>query len=298
MQTTVFTGAQGRNRTGTGVAPQRILSRWGIHLFSTFSGIYSGQRRLKTTENDLSTAGKRWQWFAVLLLIFCALPSYASDYRLELGYGATKFGLQPDGTWYQRRFSQDVDTDSKAYTIGLSGPVWKDTRWRVAYVNFGATRANTYAVPDDANYNPKAVNGCNGNCLPLAHLMGYGNAYGFEATIQPGIKFGDHRVFVEAGPAYIYGKWIVQVENECNGWDSDNNCTRWNSNYTQDRMKGWNWQVKLGAGYEYKNVTLAYSYYPEFKEKGHDGKDEQGCVRNDPGVHLGAHMIEVRVSLK
>lgn len=204
MQTTVFTGAQGRNRTGTGVAPQRILSLVDNGLFSTFSGIYSGQKRLKTTENDLSTAGKRWQSFLIALFIFCAFPAHADNYII-MGIGNT-VSYQPrhsNGLYYQDNYDHDTRTRDKTWSLGFGKRFSPSLRGEISYHAPSAFDLNAAFIGPDQAYDPAKETGCASSCPPTQYGMYHEEKSGISFTMMPSLKLSKQtEIYARLGGMY------------------------------------------------------------------------------------------------
>jgi len=162
-----FNGAQGRNRTGTGVAPQRILRAKCYVLLSRFSKRYIGQRGTKTTQNDYATAEKRRSDNLIFCLFSCnlerdikhkkaqggvmrmitclacfiSLNAYAGDvsiqfngrsYHIEDGYNQSNNGAgieyETDHGSYFRKLTAGSLRNSMNDTSLYAGAVWA---WRL-----------------------------------------------------------------------------------------------------------------------------------------------------------------------
>lgn len=238
-----------------------------------------------------------WLLIAFLASYCWFSQAQADGVHVEIGAGQAVYGLQPVGTWYQPPFDHEIDNEAATLSIGTSWEVNEYLRAGVRGIWFGRTSHTALAVPDDANYNPAAASGCNGPCLPKALLKGSGHAYGFAFTMQPGVTFGRHRWYFEVDAVRYYAKYKVEVFGDCKGWDENNVCTGGTQDYVQDRMKGHRWGLMFGPGYEYnKRVGVRLLVMPSFVEKGYKGRDEQGAVRNDPGIHKGVAMLEAVAS--
>ncbi len=148
---------------------------------------------------------------AAAIMLSAFLPAHAAT-QPEIGIGITHSVAQPDGVWYQQRFSHTLKLDSPAFMLGARGDVLPWLAWHADAVWLGRFTSNSQDTPNDANYSASSSTGCNGQCLPMANYIGSGTVYGVAATLEAHTQ-GAWQVGVEAGPFLYRHSWTMSVPN-------------------------------------------------------------------------------------
>lgn len=219
---------------------------------------------------------------ALIALSTSAHADSISDYvHAEIGVGGSAYKKGGDSLWYQEPFPHDLKLTAKAFTVGLTGPIYQSEHWGVDWhldwAWLGTIHTDAMATPDDANYSVKTKS-CNGPCLPLARFKGSGHDQGFFFAIEPHYDVGSWRFGIEGGPYLHHVTWTEDVTDD----------RRWSNvpiNLHVAYSSGWTLSYMLGASVSYKSVSLVYQY---FASAGN---------RSDPFVPIwqgGTHMLSFR----
>ena len=177
--------------------------------------------------------------------------------RLELSAGTCRYGRNTDGAWWKENYYADFSFDRvPCGMVGVSGTPWKlfgaPFGWRMAWVDLGRPRAETYVPVLDEEANsfpsgqdcnlPASVNGC------VGHFMQEGGARGISAGLLVERTHGRTTLGMEAG-LYRYESWwyvmgYIPAPWTC-GSCTDGLSLEWND------ARGWHTTTYIGLTLEH-----------------------------------------------
>lgn len=153
--------------------------------------------------------------FALLLV-----PVAAHAWQFEAGVGRTSYSVQPDGTWYQAGLPHNLNTHSVAFTAGVTGELWRGSRfglaWHAGYVFLGNASATCDCTEWDRDYSIAQRRQITPGA-PHAQFNGHGNMQGVAVTLEPYAHYGAWRLGVEGGVFAFRPQWDEVVHADMEG---------------------------------------------------------------------------------
>lgn len=222
-----------------------------------------------------------------LLALALSAAAHGSDVHVELGAGQTKYGLQSDGIWYQIGMPHRINSNGRAYKIGLTGDAYANDDWGVAwhadYMNLGHLRSECNCTTVDQLYNTKTHSIIPGKSyIPIAKYSGHGGVQGVLLSLAPYLQVGDWRIGAEAGLFPYRPTWKMTVYD----WPASHNGPFITGQH--NALHTWQLGKVVGAFVQNGRFTASYEFYrlPTRFDDTHN-----------PGLWTGAHVLMVSYEL-
>ncbi len=144
------------------------------------------------------------RYLLAALLLAASAPACARV-QLEIGAGISHAGIRSNGTWYQQGLPHTLKTDAPAVEIDLRWSLQPDLDLITGVVDLGRYSSDSQDVPNDAAYLAHVR-------LPLAHYVGSGRLWGWQALIER--RWGERwQIGIQAGPFLYRESWRMSVPN-------------------------------------------------------------------------------------
>jgi len=137
----------------------------------------------------------------ILAVLLAAGAAQAAE--IKGGVGLTRFGAQPNGTWYQQEYPHKLHLTSPSFKLGLTD-TYGSTRWHVGAEWVGKYGSQAEAKASDYAYFGKTE-------YPLSHWVGTGRAAGLYAMAGPEYQLGSWTIHPQAGVYAYRASWTMHI---------------------------------------------------------------------------------------
>ena len=160
-----------------------------------------------------------------LMLVFS--ESYAEEsgkFRLEAQLGQCKYGLAPEGIWWNDSYPTSIDRRNACFQLGVSRieakKDWADIGWRASYVDLGKLRAdNQFAMRDDEQFEEFDPHRCDlatqRNCVGRGVISQQARGLLLAGLVER--DFGGVRLGLDAGGYLYHGRFKVALIQQGTG---------------------------------------------------------------------------------
>lgn len=153
---------------------------------------------------------------AVLVVLWADL---AKAWQLEASFGRTYYtgSNMQGGDWRQsgptsQGFRDEFHLNPTSYTIGATGDLASNWKWRAGYADLGKATSTAIATKWDMDFDFQNQV-CTRNCDALTTFVGSSEVQGVYATAVREFKAGDYTLSLEAGAWLYRNKFKLWVYN-------------------------------------------------------------------------------------
>lgn len=180
-----------------------------------------------------------------------------------IGAGTAKAGLEPDGTWRQPTFQQDINTHSSSWMIGWEDPISRNFGYRVAYHNWGSQNLSSgYLSGGDHRYTANTSDHCAGPCPSTNWNFSHYESKGLEASVKYQLD-APTKPYVRLGIVAYSAEQTTDVPNMGEADRPD----PYRRNFSVYHMASHGISGMGGIGIKYKNIALEYNKVPSVRAK-------------------------------
>jgi len=158
-----------------------------------------------------------------ILALLLIVSSYAHAAQIEVGVGESYFQRSVTSTWWQAgfpaqfeaSFGKSTNTTNMAYSLGLTGMVSDNLRWRAGFASLGTPAYNRLATPFAAADDIDAGEGAGPYYWTASQQQ-----QELYATVAPEWKVGSFTISVEGGLTFYKPTRHQDISVGANGENS------------------------------------------------------------------------------
>lgn len=199
------------------------------------------------------------RYFALIGLLI-AMDTNAD---VVIGAGMAKAGLEPNGTWRQETFQQDINKRGGSWMIGWEDDLTDHFSYRGAYHNWGRqTLAAGYLSGGDYRFNPDSANRCFEKCPATNWAFSSYESKGLEIS-------GKYQLNLPLKPYVRLGVVAYSAEQTTDVPDMGGAETpdAYRRSFCVYHMASHGISGMGGVGIKYKNIALEYNKVPNVRAK-------------------------------